>query len=110
MRWILITATAYLLFISETLVTTTTELLTTVRLATTTTEVPGKACNYCCQVIVRVSGIYSRSREGGLLVNEFPIALSTTAQNVWDDIGTQYLISFKLRNGLRILKHAIDIN
>ena len=82
MRWILVKATAYLLFIPETLVTTTTALLTTVRVATTKTEVPGKTCNCCCQVILCVSGIYSRSREWGLLVNEFPIALSTTAQNV----------------------------
>ena len=47
MRWVLIKATASLSFIPETLVTTTTELLTTVRVATTTTEVPGKTGNYC---------------------------------------------------------------
>ena len=63
------------MFIPETLVPTTTALLTSMPLATTTTVLPSKNGHFCRRVIVSVYGIYSA------------------------DIGTQHLIKLKFRNG-----------
>ena len=65
MRWILIKATTYLLFIPGTLATTTTALLTTMVVATSTTVLLGKTGNYCCPITVLVSGIHRSGRGRG---------------------------------------------